>query len=62
MRSPTGRPAYDNPGIVSTHKDVTHAMAIPTGPQRSPARKNDAVTVMSTTPQRKQRSARPIDR
>src|SRR5438876_3640479 len=38
-----GLPAYQRAGIVRTHKDATHATAIPTGPHGSPSRKSSPV-------------------
>src|SRR5580704_17868961 len=57
-----GLPAYQKPGRVRIQKDALQAAATPTGPQRNPRRKSDAVTLNSTITQRNQRSALPMER
>src|ERR1700732_5342618 len=61
-RSCIGLPAYQKAGIVSIQKDAVQANATPAGPRRSPRINRSPVTMNSTTPQRNQRSAFPMDR
>jgi hypothetical protein len=62
IKMPAGFPAYQSAGKVRIQKDATQAKAIPTGPQWSPPRKSEPVTTISTSDQRNQRSALPIER
>src|SRR5713226_9538004 len=57
-----GLPAYQNAGIERIQKDAVQAAATPAGPHRSPSRKSRPVTANSTTTQRNQRSAFPMER
>ncbi len=57
-----GRPAYQNAGIVRIQKDAVQATAIPAGPHGSATINRSPVTTNSTTPQRNQRSALPMER
>src|SRR5712672_3217527 len=59
---PTGLVAYQSPGRRRIQNEVVHATATPAGPHRSPKRNSRPVTRNSTTPQRSQRSALPMER
>src|ERR1017187_560522 len=57
-----GLPAYHSAGIVRIQRDKVQLAAIPAGPQCRARRKRRKLNPNSTSPQRNQRSALPIER
>src|ERR1700674_2334033 len=59
--NPIGRPAYQKAGIERIQKDTLQATAMPAGPHGKARTNNKAVTAVSTSVHRSQRSGFPME-